>query len=414
MRRRRSVGVALVVLGAASVEAQVDQRRAAEYFKDVAALCAREGGALWGVSLCGPIALGDPTTKTIATSEPPPAGTPPAVLGFANAALTWGGRRWVTIAWHLMPEDPYLRRRLFLHELFHRIQPELKLLAPDGDTSHLDSPEARTWMRLEWRALAAALGSDDEARRTAIAHAFAFRRARRALAPAAAEGERILEINEGLAQYTGTVVASGSRVAAVTDAIAQLAQAEQNETYVRTFPYASGAAYGLLLDAAAPEWRRSITASDDLGALLAAATGITAAPDADAAAAAYGGGAIRAAEAERDAARQKRLAELRRRFVDGPVVVLPRSGNNSFVTNGMTPIPGEGIVYPTFRATAAWGTLVAEHALLETDRTSIRVPGPATVSGQVLRGQGWTVELAAGWTIASGPRKGDMMVIRRK
>ena len=413
MRRRLWVAVAVVVAGAALVEAQVDQRRAAEYFKETAELCEREGGKLWGVSLCGPIALGHAMTKTFATSEPAPPDAPPAALGFANAALTWGGTRWVTIAWHLIPEDPQLRRRLFIHELFHRVQPGLKLLLPDGDTSHLDGPEARTWMRMEWRALAAALASTNEARRAAISHALAFRRARRALAPAAAEGERILEINEGLAQYTGTVVAAASRVAAVKDAMVQLAQAEQNDTYVRTFPYPSGAAYGLLLDDAAPDWRRTITATDDLGALLAAATGVTAAPDAVTAAAAYDGPAVRAAELERDVAHQKRVADLRRRFVDGPVVVLPRSGNNSFITNGMTPIPGEGIVYPTFRATAEWGTLVADQALLKTDRSNIRVPGPATVAGQGVRGPGWTIELAAGWTITSGPRPGDMMVVRR-
>ena len=35
--------------------AQVDQQRAQEYFKEVQALCERDGGRLWGVSLCGPM-----------------------------------------------------------------------------------------------------------------------------------------------------------------------------------------------------------------------------------------------------------------------------------------------------------------------------------------------------------------------
>jgi hypothetical protein len=404
---------ALVAIGAGVVTAQVDQRRAAEYFKEAAALCERDGGKLWGVSLCGPIAIGDPATKTIATSEPAPPDKPPPALGFANAALEWGGRRWVTISWPLIPQDPQLRQRLLIHELFHRVQPGLKLLSPDGDTSHLDGTDARYWMRLEWRALAAALAADGEPRRTAIAHALAFRRERRALTPPAAEGERILEINEGLAQYTGTIIAAGSRAGAIKDAIAQLAQAEQNETFVRTFPYPSGAAYGLLLDDAAPAWRTAITANDDLGGLLATAARVTAAADAGAAASAYDGAALKAAEIERTAARQKRLAEMRQRFVDGPVVVLPRSGNNSYITNGMTPIPGEGIVYPRFRATAVWGTLVADAALLATDRSNIRVPGPATVDGSTLRGPGWTVELAPGWTTTAGPRPGDLTVVTK-
>jgi hypothetical protein len=75
---------------AAPLAGQVDQQRAAQYFKEARALCEREGGRLWGVSLCGPIVIGDPAMRTRATSEPAPAAAPPAALGFANAAADWG------------------------------------------------------------------------------------------------------------------------------------------------------------------------------------------------------------------------------------------------------------------------------------------------------------------------------------
>jgi len=39
--------------------AQVDQQRAQEYFKDVQAVCEREGKRLWGMSLCGPMVIAD-------------------------------------------------------------------------------------------------------------------------------------------------------------------------------------------------------------------------------------------------------------------------------------------------------------------------------------------------------------------
>ena len=42
--------------------AQVDQQRAQEYFKDVQAVCEREGLRLWGMSLCGPMVIADPLT----------------------------------------------------------------------------------------------------------------------------------------------------------------------------------------------------------------------------------------------------------------------------------------------------------------------------------------------------------------
>ena len=47
----------LFLLSAAAALAQVDQQRAAGWFKEIAVVCEREGGRLWGVSLCGPLAV---------------------------------------------------------------------------------------------------------------------------------------------------------------------------------------------------------------------------------------------------------------------------------------------------------------------------------------------------------------------
>jgi hypothetical protein len=61
----------LVVLGhPPPAAAQVDQQRAQEYFTEARALCERDGGRLWGVSLCGPMVIADAATGTIATSQP--------------------------------------------------------------------------------------------------------------------------------------------------------------------------------------------------------------------------------------------------------------------------------------------------------------------------------------------------------
>src|SRR5881397_1245285 len=49
-------------------------------------------------------------------------------------------------------------------------------------------------------------------------------------------------------RYTGTVLAAQSAADAIASALDQLAAAEAQESFVRTFAYASGPAYGLLLD----------------------------------------------------------------------------------------------------------------------------------------------------------------------
>src|SRR5260370_40184029 len=129
-----------------------------------------------------------------------------------------------------------------IHELFHRVQAPLGLMANDGQNNHLDRLEGRYWQLLEWRALARALGSSGTERTSAVQDALAFRVARRQLFPAAAANEVLEEIREGLAQYTATVTTASSPQDAASSAIQQLADYSKRESLVRDFAYASGTA----------------------------------------------------------------------------------------------------------------------------------------------------------------------------
>jgi hypothetical protein len=408
-----TLGLALaVVFLSPPVAAQVDPQRAAAYFDEAAALCGREGGRLWGVSLCGPMVIADAQTHTIATSQPAPEAPQPAALGFANAAMDWGGARWTTIVWQIIPADQHARGRLLLHELFHRVQPQLGFQVRDAQNDHLDTLDGRYWMQLEWRALAKALAAAAPARSAAVGDALAFRSARRKLFPGAAESERLLEMNEGLAQYTGTVASAASSREAAADAVDQLAKAAQSATFVRTFAYASGAAYGILLDDYSPGWTRRVKSAGDLGDLLMAAARVRPAADPDAAAKSYGGAELKAAEEKREAEQKARIAELRRRFVEGPVLVLPGAHSSTFSTSGMTPIPGAGTIYPAFRATDEWGSLDAGRVLMSADGSRLTLPAPAHAEGATLSGDGWTLRLAPGWIVRPGSRAGDFELVR--
>ena len=128
--KRASLGLLWFVVAVSSASAQVDQALAAQYFKEAQALCERDGGRLWGVSLCGPMVIADAATRTIATSQPAPEGERPRVLGFVNAPVQWGGVTWSAYVWQMIPKDRGERGRLFMHELFHRIQPSLGLKPP--------------------------------------------------------------------------------------------------------------------------------------------------------------------------------------------------------------------------------------------------------------------------------------------
>jgi hypothetical protein len=356
--------------------------------------------------------IADPVTKTIAANQPVPDAPRPAILGFANAAIRWGDTRWSTFVWQLMPADSNERIQLMMHELFHRIQPGLGLFLPEPDNGHLETLEGRYWIQLEWRALGRTLGSPGAAGRNALADALAFRAERHRRFPAAADNERVLEINEGLAQYTGIAAWATSPTDARSAAIVQLDRAAAQDSFLRNFAYGSGAAYGILLDAVSPGWSRRFTAKDTLSALLAAATGIAVSPDPTRAAQHYDGPTLRVAEEKREAARLERVADYLRRFVEGPVLILPGARSASFTNNGMMPIPGHGTIYPTYRTTAEWGRFEAAHVLMAADRSRLIVPAPASTAGATLSGDGWTLAIAEGWVIRPGPRAGDFVLVR--
>ncbi len=336
----------LVLLGgAATADAQVQPELAKRYFQEATRLCERDGGRLWGVSLCGPMVIVDQATGTRATSQPEPEGPPPRFPGLVDGPVSWGGLRWFSFPLYMLPaNDADERQQVMLHGLFHRIQPELGFTTEDGFNEHLNTLEGRISMQLEWRALRRALESSGSDRAEAIADALAFRRERRRRFPGAAENERREEIREGLASYTGIAVWADSPADARRAAASALAGGEAQTSFVGNFEAASGPGYGVLLDEVLPGWRRQVRATSDLGDLLASAANRPPTPDLAAAAARYDGATLRTAEEARDRAQQVRVAELRRRFVDGPVLTMPAPGSGTSNTTGSVGIEGVGTV----------------------------------------------------------------------
>ena len=145
--------------------AQVDQQRAQEYFKEAQALCERDGGRLWGVSICAPMVIGDARTQTIATSQPAPDAPRPRAARSAERADPVGRRDvgGVHLGRRGQLARRVARRELFLHESFHCVQPQLGLMRTRRRANeHLDAVDGRYWLRLEWRALARALRESGE------------------------------------------------------------------------------------------------------------------------------------------------------------------------------------------------------------------------------------------------------------
>jgi hypothetical protein len=159
-----------------------------------------------------------------------------------------------------------------------------------------------------------------------------------------------------------------------------------------------------------------MSSGDEPAAVLMRALAIQPVADAAAAAARYGGAELRAAEEQREQQRQARIAELRRRFVDGPVFVMPGGGGGFSDSRGALVIPDVGTIYfGPYRMSGEWGTLEAgKGVLITSDGRVRRLPAPLRRDDTRISGDGWTFKAAPGWLVREGARRGDYEVVRQQ
>lgn len=418
---------------AAAQSSSIDAKLATQYFRQLKQTSDRDGGKTWGLAVYGPILFVDPRSGNVVANQADLenklvpqdgvfVGKLPREINPANTAIDWAGVHWTMVMWPVS-EFRQPRERLLLHECFHRLQEKLGLPARDAVNAHLDTLNGRIWIQLEWRALERALRQTGPARKAAIADALLFRTYRRSLFADSTNNENALEVNEGLAEYTGVRLSSADLQETVVRANLILRQARNNPTFARSFAYVSGPAYGALLDLSGRPWRTNLKPSVDLAALLQQRYGITIHVSEAAARAAlsrYEGEEIVSIETQQDQRRKQQITEARTKFLDGPVLILPLSAdvNYSYDPNNVIGIDAGNTVYPTMRLVDAWGVLtVTNGAWLERDVTGhlarARVPAPADLSARPLKGEGWSLELANGWEVVPGERSGNVTIKKK-
>ncbi|MDT5062379.1 MAG: hypothetical protein QOH63_2838 [Acidobacteriota bacterium] len=424
--------LAMFIASSQAQETQgIDLALAQKYFREAERICKQDNGQLWGHSLCGPMIFFEPKTRMVVANQSDLegrltrkgdvfVGRLPDEANPANTAITWAGVRWSMIFWTALADDKYDLDRLMIHESFHRIQDAIGLPMSNPSNSHLDSMQGRLWLQLEWRALRQALTHQGALRRRAATDALIFRLYRQTLFPQAASEERALEMNEGLAEYTGVKLSGRTKAELHAFLAGRLEKVGDRPSFFRSFTYESGPAYGLLLDEAKAKWRAHLKSEGDFGQLLQKALSLRLPDNLEAEALrrsnVYNGDELRAAETRRENERLARIARYRAKLVDGPVLILPLSNgvNYSFNPNNLIPLDSLGTIYPNVRITDVWGIVeVTGGALmaLENKRPSrLYVPVPADTGERPLQGEGWRLQLNEGWKLEPAERKGDYVL----
>jgi len=313
----------------------------------------------------------------------------------ANATVNWDGVQWIMVMAPL-PQDAIERRVLIAHEAWHRAQNSLNLAARNVDAPHLETERGRILMRLELRALSTAMRSRAQARRRAARDAAYLRNMRIAEFLNAGYAEMALDRNEGLASYTGVRLGIPDSAQADQFVARTLDNYDRSDALARSYAYASGPAYGLLLDEIRATWRGELgerSPADFLSALLR--PGRYDPDEFVRLSARYGGPQVVAEERVRADEHRVLMADVQARFARGPRLVLnARNMRMEFDPNAVTPVEGLGSFYATLTVRDVWGELRAtQGALISSDFTRIVVanPGPDGLSGP-----GWTLTATPG------------------
>jgi hypothetical protein len=381
----------------------------AEYLTDVSHVTTKNR-SLWNFDLYGPILLVDTQTRDVYSNERDSAGllTPasglfvgklPKEINIANTSVRWNGKRWAMI---LLPlsENRSERLNLITHELFHLAQPQLKFRNINADNNHLDKKQGRIYLRLELEALKKALLSPGPEGLPHIISAMRFRKLRHQIYPDADSTENVLELNEGLAEYTGIIMSERTPEQMTKHLVKSLVEFQQNKTFVRSFAYQTIPVYGYLTHKLVnKKWNQDITMQTNLTEYFIGQFKINVPRDlntfASRASENYNGVLIRQEEEQRELTNLKVINEMKLKFIKDPHLEIGfESMSISFDPRDLIPLENYGTVYPSLRITDTWGILTVEDgALLSADWSKVMVTVPQENNNGSVKGKGWTLEL---------------------
>lgn len=372
--------------------------------------------SLWDKDLYGAILLVDPQTRQVFGNESDTAGILkpngniysgilPDNINIANTSINWSGKSWAMIMLPL-PQNKHNRINLLAHELFHTAQPSLGFTLCNTDNNHLDQKEGRIYLRLELEAIKKAVQSSSEKElQQHLTNALTFRKYRHALYAGSDTTENLLELNEGIAKFTGAIVSGRNKKQTTEYFVNGINTFFTNPTFVRSFAYFTIPAYGYLLYDKNKNWNKDVMAKTDLTYYFINAFNIDIPTDlkntVESISDSYNGKTIIQEETAREEKTKKLLAEYKFKFIEQPHFEIQfEKMNVSFDPRNIIPLEDKGTVYPNIRVTDLWGILTVENgALMSPNWDKISITNPTKTEANKIFGDGWTLELTDGYVV---------------
>lgn len=387
----------------------------ATYFNEIKVEMGKQK-QLWGKDLYGPMFFVDPDTRQMVANMPDSTGalkqaaeiyvgTLPTEVNVSNTSIDWNGRHWAMIMLPL-PTNKQERLNLLAHELFHVSQLSLGFQLFNTENNHLDQKEGRIYLRLELEALKNAVqATNQKDRKMHLTNAFTFRAYRYLIYPEAKATENLLELNEGIAEYTGVVMGGRNRKQFTEHFVQSIDYFLKNPTFVRSFAYYTTPVYGYLLMSTKKYWNKEVTIKTSLTDYFIKAFNISLPVDlkksTDLILKQYKGIEIIREEEIRAKRNEQQIADYKAKFIVQPHVELVfEKMNVSFDPRNIMPLEDKGTIYPTIRVSDNWGILTVKNgALMNPNWSKISISLPLLNENKNISGDGWTLELKDGYSL---------------
>lgn len=407
----------------------VDHAYISRYFKEVKK-ATKHGFGVWNRDLYGNILLVDPVTRQLYSNNPDLnnvlkldhdiyQGRLSDDINIANTSVQWGGKVWAMIMLPL-PDDKYERVNLSVHELFHTAQTSLGFAQNNNESKHLDQKEGRIFLRMELEALKKAIiATTSNEQKKHLSNALMFRKHRNLLFQGSNDIENQLELNEGIAEYTGFVMSGRNKEQAKLHFVSNLETFIENPTYVRSFAYTTTPIYGYFVSLKNKYWNHEISAKTNLTDFFVEKLNIKI-PDnvksiPDKLIEEYNGLSIIAQENLRDERIQAKIAEYKARFIEKPHFEITfEKMNISFDPRNILSLEDKGTVYPNVRVTDNWGILeVSKAALISPDWSRISIDIPEKINGSTIEGDGWILRLKGNYKVVKDEKDHNYILIKQ-
>jgi hypothetical protein len=386
-------------------------------FKKTEEICNLDSGKLWGENLYGPLMFVDRGSRKIFANQPDNEGLLKLKDGIYTGlypreriinitAVNFGGTHF-GMAPLPNEEDDYRLTTRAVHSLFHRFQQSAGINNEYFNAVNMDEKEARVWIKLEWKALKKAIGSEGEGQKLAIRDALIFRGSNRESFPKNINLENRFETYEGLATFTYLLLTAKSQEEFNTRLFEYLDRIYSFQSYSRSYGSIHGALYAALLHEKGFDFKTITPFNIDLGNQVKELYNIELPKVCRDVA---GSISINYAISEIYNEEEQRLKDIRDRlnnqvsvFTSKPVVLLElESPYFDFEPEDVHFLDTLGTLYNTMRVSDNWGKLTVDKigCLISNNYKFLRITAKGLkIDKNHIYGEGWQIILNDGWVI---------------